>query len=85
MQKINKYTDDLLIGLELECYSGCFNIEAFRYFEIKIYTLDSNNFVNAFYDMLATPQYYNIIKSGDQVFIKIEQPELEKLENGQLR
>ena len=85
MRKINKYTDDLLIGLEMECYSGYFNIEAFEKINFRIYTLDSTNYIEQTFDKNQSPKFINIIQSGDQYCLKFEQNDLEKLDNGQLR
>jgi hypothetical protein len=41
--------------------------------------------VIASYDMDLANQFNNIIKIDDQYFVKVEQPELINLENGQLR
>lgn len=85
MHKINKFTDDLLLGLELECQNGCFNLRQFKYFEIRLFTLDSNNYVVATYEQNQPIELINIIEVQDQFFVRINQPELENLENGQLR
>jgi hypothetical protein len=85
MHRINKYNDDLLLQLDLECREGCFNIEKFRFLIIKLYTLNSTNFVEASYEEVRIPEFINIIRMKDQCFVSIQQPELEKLENGQLR
>ena len=85
MQRINKYNDDLLIGIELECSNSCFNIEAFKSINFKVYTLDSNNYIEQYYDTTVDPNFKNIIQQSDQYFLKFEQTDLEALENGQLR
>lgn len=84
MQKINKYTDDLLVGLTMECTGQCFNIRNFLTFDIKVYTLDSNNFVKCSYNHIGNT-FLNIIENRDNFFICITPDELQYLENGQLR
>jgi hypothetical protein len=49
-----------------------------------MYVLDSNNYVEAYYRK-SDETFHNIIKKGDQYFIRIEQDQLKDLENGQLR
>jgi hypothetical protein len=73
MYRINKYKDDLLMGIELSGGSGFFNIENFEKLYIKMYVLDSRNYVEAYYHKNPVETFHNIIKKGDQYFIRIEQ------------
>ena len=83
MQTLNKLTDDLLLGFDFDCLNRFFNIRNFKSLIIKIYTLNSNNFIEASYRTL--DNFVNIIKIDDNYFVKIDQTDLEQLENGQLR
>ena len=84
MEKINKYTDCLLVGIQNECGKQCFNIRNYLTFEIKVYTLNSNNFIMCFYNSVGDT-FKNIIENGDNFFLRIEPEELKNLENGQIR
>jgi hypothetical protein len=93
MKEINKNHDDLVVAIDLMCASGTFNLTALSRMYFYLYTLDSNHFVEAYYDrtrpVVNPPDGYlhNIIrgKSGTQWFIRINNADLQNLENGQLR
>jgi hypothetical protein len=93
MTSINKNHDDLVIAIDLKCASGTFNLTAFDRVHFYLYTLDSHNFVEAYYDrtqpVINPPDdyFHNIIKgkSDTQWFIRIDNPAIQGLENGQIR
>jgi hypothetical protein len=93
MIEINKNHDDLVVAIDLRCASGGFNLTAFDKAYFYVYTLDSNNFVEAYYDrtepVVNPPEdyFHNIIrgKSATQWFIRINNSGLQGLENGQIR
>jgi hypothetical protein len=89
MTLINKQHDDLILALDpINCKNGCFHVESFVKFYVYIYTLNSNNSIECYFDSTKPlPEVWKnmVKKENGQVFLLVGQSDLAALEVGMIR